>query len=63
MTQVRRPAPDKDTYRNYTITSAVGIFQDSRKIWIVKLANETNYIAARIEGGDMDEIENFGKAN
>ncbi|HEY5408866.1 MAG TPA: hypothetical protein VIJ92_17380 [Ginsengibacter sp.] len=52
-----------NTYRNYTITSAAGILQDNRKIWIVKLANETNYIAARIEGDDIDEIENFRKAN
>lgn len=52
-----------NTYRNYTITSAAGILQDRRKIWIVKLANETNYISARIEDGDIDEIENFRKAN
>jgi hypothetical protein len=51
-----------NTYRNYAITSAAGILQDNRKIWIVKLANETNYIAVRIEGGDMEEIENFRKA-
>jgi len=37
--------------------------QDNRQIWIVKLANETNYVAAMVEDGDITEIENFRKAN
>ena len=53
----------KDYYSGYNITSSATIFQDGRKIWIVKLAGNTNYIEARIENGDIEEIENFQKAN
>jgi len=52
-----------NAYRKYTITSVAGILQDNRHIWIVKLANETNYVAARVEDGEIEEIENFLKAN
>ena len=50
-------------YRQYAITSVARIQQDSQKIWIVKLANKANYVAVRIEKGELEEIENFQKAN
>ncbi|MDQ6843437.1 MAG: hypothetical protein M3Z92_03660 [Bacteroidota bacterium] len=39
----------KNYYRNYNITSAACILQGRQKIWIVKLAGKTSYLAARIE--------------
>ena len=50
-------------YRHYAITSVARIQQDNQKIWIVKLANKANYISVRIKNEDVDEIENFHKAN
>ena len=67
ISQKQLPANIKNTvaniYSNYTITSVAKILQDNRQIWIVKLANETNYVAAMVEDGDITEIENFRKAN
>ena len=50
-------------YINYTITSAAKILQDNRKIWVATLAGDRNYITARVEDGEIEEIENFQKAN
>lgn len=52
-----------NTYINYTITSVAKILQDNLQIWIVKLADESDYVAAMVEDGDVIEIENFRKAN
>ena len=49
-------------YHGYIITSAAKILQDNRKIWFVKLAGKSDYIAATVEGGEIEEIENFKKA-
>lgn len=50
-------------YEGYKITSVAKILQDNRKIWVIKLAGKSNYIAARVEDGEMQEVENFQKAN
>ena len=50
-------------YEEYEITSVAKILQDNRKIWVVKLAGKSNYIAARVEEGEMQEVENFQKGN
>lgn len=50
-------------YDPYHITSAAQVLIDNRNIWIVKLAGKTNFIALRIEDGEMSEIENFNRAN
>ena len=52
-----------DKYETYTITSAAKVLQDNREIWIVKLADKFNYVTARLEDGEIEEIENFQKAN
>jgi hypothetical protein len=52
-----------NNYRQYAVTSVVRVQQDSQKIWIVKLADKANYVAVRIENGEMQEVENFQKAN
>jgi hypothetical protein len=50
-------------YISYTITSAAKVLQDNRKIWIATLTGKRNYITARVEDGEIEEIENFQKAN
>ena len=50
-------------YKNYQITSAAEVLMDNRKIWVVKLAGTSNYVAVRIEDDEMQEIENFQKVN
>jgi hypothetical protein len=50
-------------YRDYKITSVAKITEDNRQIWIVKLAGKTNFVATQVENGEMEEIENFQKAN
>ena len=52
-----------DKYEGYEITSVAKVLQDNRKIWIVKLAGKSNYIAARVEDGEMQEVENFQRSN
>jgi hypothetical protein len=52
-----------DNYTNYEITSAAGILQNNRQMWIVKLSTETNYVEVLVKDGEMEEIENFRKAN
>lgn len=50
-------------YDQYHITSAAQVLIDNRNIWIVKLAGKTNFIALRVEDGEMSEIENFKRTN
>lgn len=50
-------------YKNYTITSVARVEEDDRKIWVVKLAGANDYATARVEDGEMEETENFQKAN
>jgi hypothetical protein len=52
-----------DKYKNYKITSVAKINEDNRQIWVVNLAGKSNYVATRIEDDEMEEIENFQKAN
>jgi len=49
-------------YDGYIITSAAKLLQDDREIWVVKLAGKSDYIAATVEDGEIEEIENFKKA-
>ncbi len=50
-------------YEDYKITSVAEVLQDNRKIWVVNLSGTTEYIIVRIEDGEMEEAENFQKAN
>lgn len=49
-------------YENCTITSVIKVLEDNREIWVVKLAGKSNYVAARVEDGEIEEVENFQKA-
>ena len=53
----------KREYKNYQITSVAKINEDTRQMWIVKLAGENDFVTARIENGEIEETENFQKAN
>jgi hypothetical protein len=52
-----------NTYPHYTITSVARVRMDNQKIWYVKLAGKTIYVAVSIEDGEMEEKENFLKGN
>jgi len=47
----------------YTITSVARVNLDNRQIWVVKLAGKNNYVATWVEDGEMEEVENFQRAN
>lgn len=48
-------------YEDYEITSVIKVLQDNRTIWVINLAGKSNYIAARVEDGEIQEVENFLK--
>jgi hypothetical protein len=48
-------------YESYKITGAAKVLQDNRKIWVIKLADEFNYVTARLEDGEIEETEIFRK--
>lgn len=50
-------------YKGYEITSVAKVLQDGRKIWVIKLAGKSNYITARVEDGEVQEVLNFQSAN
>ena len=52
----------KKEYENYTITSAARVLEENRQIWLLKLAGENKFIAIRLDGSEIKEVENFNKA-
>lgn len=52
-----------ERYTDYTITSVAQVLEKKRKIWVVKLKNNFDYRAARVEKGELEEVENFKIAN
>ena len=50
-------------YRNSKITSVAKVEEQDRKIWVIKLAGIKNYISARVEDGEIEETENFKRAD
>ena len=55
--------PIMNSYRNYMITSVCRVSQDNRVVWIIKMADKSNYAAVKVEDGEIQEIENFKRAN
>ena len=53
----------RHNYSNYTATSVAKVEEDDLKIWMVNLAGTKNYIAVKVEDGEIGETENFKKAN
>lgn len=53
----------RNNYENYTITSVTKVEKDGRKIWVVNLSGTKNYIAVKVEDGEIEETENFKRAN
>ena len=50
-------------YQKDTITCVAKINQDNRLIWVVKVASKKQYITARVEDGELEEMETYIKAN
>lgn len=51
----------KSHYYDYKIMRVFNVKQDSRNIWVINLEDDNNLIFARVEGGDMKEVNRFKK--
>jgi hypothetical protein len=49
-------------YDNYKIIRGIRINAQGREIWMVKMEGMKKYITVRVEGGELDEVESFYKA-
>ena len=52
----------KSEYLDYDITMASEIKQDNRDIWVVQLQNTNEIITARIENGELEEVQQFNRS-
>ncbi len=51
-------------YKNYKIIIVAKINEDNRNTWVINLTGETNYATVVVdEDGEMQETENFQRAN
>lgn len=50
-------------YEDYKITFFAKVMEDNREIWVVKLVGAKDYVIVRVEDGEMEEVENFQRAN
>ncbi len=49
------------TYSEYVITSVAKVSKNNRQIWVVTMAGKENDIKARIENGQIEEVETIKK--
>ncbi len=53
----------KTGYPTYDITTAIHVNQANRSIWVINLESGKNWVLARVEDGQLDEVERLRKAN
>jgi len=46
-------------YKNGRITSVFNVNQDRRNIWIANIEDGNAYVIARVEDGELEEVERF----
>ncbi len=51
----------KSTYFDYNISAVFKVVQDKRTIWVINLEDDKNLVVVRIEGGEMEEVEQYKK--
>lgn len=52
----------KRNYVEYLITSVVLVEEANREIWVVNLEDDTNYVIARVENDEIEEIKQYTKS-
>ncbi|MDQ6761597.1 MAG: hypothetical protein M3015_03095 [Bacteroidota bacterium] len=53
----------KSQYYDYKIIQVVNIMENQRQIWVVYMGGDLNYVTVRIENGEMEEVQNFKRAD
>jgi hypothetical protein len=48
-------------YPDFSITTAISIEEQGRKIWVVNLQDKKKLILVRIEEGELEEVSNYNK--
>ena len=48
-------------YPDFSITTAIAIDEQDRKIWVVNLQDKHKLILVRIEAGELEEVGNYNK--
>jgi len=48
-------------YPDFSITTAITVQEQDRKIWVVNLQDKKKLILVRIEGGELEEVGNYNK--
>ncbi len=52
----------KKNYANYNITNVIYVSQDERKIWVVNLEDQKKLIVARVEEGELEQVDSYNKS-
>ena len=52
----------KRNYVEYLITSVVLVEEANREIWVVNLEDDTNYVIARVENDEIEEVKQYTKS-
>lgn len=50
-------------YVDFTVLTAIHVEQDTRSIWMVNLKAGQEFILARVEEGEVEEIDRFGEVS
>ncbi|HKH59525.1 MAG TPA: hypothetical protein VKA49_01770 [Flavitalea sp.] len=51
----------KRNYIEYLITSVVLVEEANRSIWVINLEDDTNYVIARVENDEIEEVKQYMK--
>lgn len=51
----------KSNYVDFSITSAIKVEQDDRKIWVVNLEDAKKLILVRVENEELEEVASYDK--
>lgn len=49
----------KRNYVEYLITNVVMVEEANRRIWVVNLEDDTNYVIVRIENDEMEQVKQY----
>lgn len=52
----------KDGYSDFKITNAAKVIRNDQDFWIVNLEGMNNYVVARVENGDVEEVKRIKKS-
>lgn len=52
----------KSSYGDYNITRAINVHQEGRNIWVLNLEGLKKLVLARVENGELEEINSYQKS-